>query len=109
VHTAAWAKLPSRRPPLGPVALVKSLIELHGGTLQLESEEGKGTLATIVFPPSAYARIARCIHRRTLSAAQSEPRKLLLRSPRITLTRSPLAGVVRVSSGSPMREKLRAR
>jgi len=30
--------------------LVKSLIELHGGTLQLESEEGKGTLATIVFP-----------------------------------------------------------
>ena len=30
--------------------LVKSLIELHGGTLELESEEGKGTLATIVFP-----------------------------------------------------------
>jgi PAS domain S-box-containing protein len=30
--------------------LVKSLIELHGGTLQLESEEGKGTVATIVFP-----------------------------------------------------------
>jgi len=23
---------------------------LHGGTLGLESEEGKGTLATIVFP-----------------------------------------------------------
>jgi PAS domain S-box-containing protein len=30
--------------------LVKSLIELHGGTLQLESEERKGTLATVVFP-----------------------------------------------------------
>jgi signal transduction histidine kinase len=30
--------------------LVKSLIELHRGTLELESEEGKGTLATIVFP-----------------------------------------------------------
>jgi PAS domain S-box-containing protein len=30
--------------------LVKSLIELHGGTLQLESQEGKGTLATAVFP-----------------------------------------------------------
>ena len=30
--------------------LVKSLIELHDGTLELESEEGKGTLATIVFP-----------------------------------------------------------
>ena len=30
--------------------LVKSLIELHGGTLELESEEGKGTLATIIFP-----------------------------------------------------------
>jgi PAS domain S-box-containing protein len=30
--------------------LVKSLIELHDGTLELESEEGKGTLATVVFP-----------------------------------------------------------
>jgi len=30
--------------------LVKSLIELHGGMLELKSEEGKGTLATIVFP-----------------------------------------------------------
>jgi len=30
--------------------LVKSLIELHGGTLQLESQEGKGTLATVIFP-----------------------------------------------------------
>ena len=42
----------SRRYPgtgLG-LPLVKSLIELHGGTLELESEEGKGTLATIVFP-----------------------------------------------------------
>ena len=32
--------------------LVKSLIELHDGTLELESEEGKGTLATVVFPAS---------------------------------------------------------
>jgi signal transduction histidine kinase len=31
--------------------LVKSLIDLHGGTLDLESQEGKGTLATVVFPP----------------------------------------------------------
>ena len=30
--------------------LVKSLIELHDGTLELQSEEGKGTLATVVFP-----------------------------------------------------------
>jgi two-component system cell cycle sensor histidine kinase PleC len=30
--------------------LVKSLIELHDGTLELKSEEGKGTLATVVFP-----------------------------------------------------------
>ena len=30
--------------------LVKSLIELHRGTLELVSEEGKGTLATIMFP-----------------------------------------------------------
>jgi len=32
------------------LSLVKSLIELHDGKLELESEEGKGTLATIVFP-----------------------------------------------------------
>jgi signal transduction histidine kinase len=31
--------------------LVKSLIALHGGTLEIDSELGKGTLATIVFPP----------------------------------------------------------
>ena len=30
--------------------LVKSLIELHGGRLELASEVGKGTAATIVFP-----------------------------------------------------------
>ena len=30
--------------------LVKSLIELHGGNLELESEVGKGTLVTVVFP-----------------------------------------------------------
>jgi PAS domain S-box-containing protein len=32
--------------------LVKSLIELHDGTLELASEEGRGTLATVVFPPA---------------------------------------------------------
>jgi PAS domain S-box-containing protein len=30
--------------------LVSALMELHGGTLELESEVGKGTRATIVFP-----------------------------------------------------------
>lgn len=30
--------------------LVKSLAELHGGTLELESEPGKGTVATITLP-----------------------------------------------------------
>ena len=32
--------------------LVKSLIELHGGRLELESTVGKGTVATVVFPAS---------------------------------------------------------
>ncbi|HZT87644.1 MAG TPA: ATP-binding protein [Stellaceae bacterium] len=31
--------------------LVKAIMELHGGTLVLESEEGKGTSVTITFPP----------------------------------------------------------
>jgi two-component system cell cycle sensor histidine kinase PleC len=31
--------------------LVKALIELHGGRLDLESEVGKGTTAILVFPP----------------------------------------------------------
>ena len=43
--------------------LVKSLIELHHGTLELESEEGKGTLATIVFPADRVRS-----HRPSLSA-----------------------------------------
>ena len=34
--------------------IVKSLIELHGGTLALESEPGKGTCATLRFPPPRY-------------------------------------------------------
>jgi len=31
--------------------LVKSFIDLHGGTLSLESEAGVGTTATLTFPP----------------------------------------------------------
>ena len=30
--------------------LVKSLVELHGGTLVIESEQGKGTTGTLKFP-----------------------------------------------------------
>jgi signal transduction histidine kinase len=30
--------------------LVKSLVELHGGTIELESELGNGTIATVRFP-----------------------------------------------------------
>ena len=33
------------------LALVKSMMELHGGTLKIESEIGKGTLVTAGFPP----------------------------------------------------------
>jgi signal transduction histidine kinase len=60
----------SRRYPgtgLG-LPLVKSLIELHGGTLELESEEGKGTLATIVFPAE------RVRSRRSLYSSQASVR-----------------------------------
>ena len=31
--------------------LVKSLAELHGGSLSLESQPGKGTTVTVRFPP----------------------------------------------------------
>jgi PAS domain S-box-containing protein len=33
--------------------LTRAFVELHGGTLALESEEGKGTTAIIHFPPSS--------------------------------------------------------
>jgi two-component system cell cycle sensor histidine kinase PleC len=33
------------------LSLVKSMIEMHGGTLELESELDKGTTVTICFPP----------------------------------------------------------
>jgi signal transduction histidine kinase len=32
--------------------LTKALIELHGGEMKLESELGKGTIVTALFPPS---------------------------------------------------------
>ncbi len=32
------------------LSLVKSLVELHGGTIELESELGNGTIATVRFP-----------------------------------------------------------
>jgi len=33
------------------LAIVKSLIELHGGSIALDSDTGKGTRATLTFPP----------------------------------------------------------
>ncbi len=36
--------------------IVKSLIELHGGTLSLESEKGRGTIVRLDFPPQATVR-----------------------------------------------------
>jgi signal transduction histidine kinase len=42
--------------------IVKSLIELHGGALSLQSEKGKGTSATLDFPPE------RTLHRHEAAA-----------------------------------------
>jgi len=46
------------------LALVKSLTQLHGGDLRIESEEGRGTevTATILLNPSAEATRARLKH-----------------------------------------------
>ena len=49
--------------------IVKALIELHGGVLRLESEEWRGTVVTLEFPPSA-----------TLSAPRSASVRLALRA-----------------------------
>jgi signal transduction histidine kinase len=43
-----------RRDPRGTglgLSLVKSLIELHGGRLVIDSAPGKGTIAALDFPP----------------------------------------------------------
>jgi two-component system heavy metal sensor histidine kinase CusS len=40
------------------LAIVKSIMELHGGQLRIDSVVGKGTIATLVFPPSVSAAIA---------------------------------------------------
>jgi signal transduction histidine kinase len=32
------------------LSIVKSLVELHGGTMSLESEPGRGTRVTVCFP-----------------------------------------------------------
>jgi signal transduction histidine kinase len=34
------------------LSLSKALVELHGGTLALESEQGVGTTVTVTLPPS---------------------------------------------------------
>ena len=36
--------------------LTRSLIELHGGTIGIESELGDGTLVTVTFPPERIVR-----------------------------------------------------
>jgi signal transduction histidine kinase len=36
--------------------LVKAMVELHGGTLELSSAVGKGTVATLAFPPARLVR-----------------------------------------------------
>src|SRR5205814_595520 len=36
--------------------LAKELVELHGGTLKLASQPGKGTTATLSFPPERTIR-----------------------------------------------------
>ncbi len=36
--------------------LTRSLIELHGGTIGIESELGDGTLITVTFPPERIVR-----------------------------------------------------
>ena len=35
--------------------LVKSMAELHGGSLDIQSTEGKGTIASIWLPPDRFA------------------------------------------------------
>jgi signal transduction histidine kinase len=32
------------------LAIVKTIVDLHGGSVTIESESGKGTLVTLVFP-----------------------------------------------------------
>ena len=38
------------------LSIVKSLVELHGGTMSLESEPGHGTRVTVSFPESGVRR-----------------------------------------------------
>jgi two-component system heavy metal sensor histidine kinase CusS len=40
------------------LAIVKSIMELHGGQLRIDSVVGKGTIATLVFPPPGSGAIA---------------------------------------------------
>ncbi|MEA2935434.1 MAG: hypothetical protein QOD74_2080 [Variibacter sp.] len=38
------------------LSIVRSFVELHGGTVRLDSSEGRGTTVTCVFPPDSGAR-----------------------------------------------------
>ena len=38
------------------LSIVKSLVELHGGTMSLESEPGRGTRVTVSFPENGVSQ-----------------------------------------------------
>ena len=44
--------------------LAAGLVELHGGTLELESKEGEGTAVTVTFPPERSVDASKSDHSR---------------------------------------------
>jgi signal transduction histidine kinase len=55
------------------LAITRSVTELHGGTITLESERGRGTVFTVDLPVTTRGRVARRLQRQAaLAAARAE-------------------------------------
>jgi signal transduction histidine kinase len=55
------------------LSIVKSLVELHGGSIELTSEPGRGTTVTVAFPASGHLRANRALGPGSIDRRLPEP------------------------------------
>lgn len=58
------------------LTLVKSLVELHGGALEMVSQKGIGTTATLIFPQKRVAQIGKKTTELKQGDAMAEPKEI---------------------------------
>ncbi len=58
------------------LSISKRIMELHGGTINIRSEVGKGSAFTLLFPPSLIIPVCNCqtIANHLLTGCHSQPK-----------------------------------